>query len=490
MRNNINTEDYIKPDSQEMRVGKRSKSQLKILQEDNRGVDIDSRGKLYIRNRVFAEYVLKRIDLVRIDNNKRLLKNQRTHVYEMVSDVILKSCCMDIMDELDDSYYELVPEGKLIGFIDKQVKSLRRLDIDPRYFLFPNGIYEVRTHTFDASFTTDFVTTYQMGFNYDPTAKCPHWERSLKKMFPYDTNNLIAVLQEMFGYTFLYGDAPADTLFYLFGKGRNGKSVVTSVLSMLHGTENIAGVSLTSLNDRFALSGIYDKKVCLCPENQHEKIKDTSTLKALTGRDAVKVEIKYETPFTVRISTKIIVNSNFYLRTDDNTSGFWGRILPIPFKVTFLPQKELQKRPKNPLFQKRNTNLERIIKKELSGIFNWSMEGLKRLKQNKWVFTESKQINELKEEMMSYCCPISAFVHDKVVQGKLSDGGIKGDRVRSSELQKKFMEWANDKALDIEDFIDSRKFRKALIDSLSENGINYDIVKNSVDFFDGIIVKE
>lgn len=299
----------------------------------------------------------------------RYVKNQKKHNYEQVSDVILSKICVKIMDELDRKIYEMVNEKRILDFIDRLALSYRDLDIDNKHLLFPNGIFDIENMTFDNKFETEAVLTYQMGFAYDPDAECPNFKKALARMFPDDTEAVTAVLQEMMGYTFLYDSAPADTLFYLYGKGRNGKSIISFVMRKLYGECNIAGVPLAGLSERFNLSALLDKRICICPENSKEKILDTSTLKALTGREAVKTERKYADPVTVVLNTKIIVNSNHYLRTDDQSTGFWERVLPIPFKVTFLPVNDVVKKPKSRYLKRRDTRLEQKIEKGIIGNF-------------------------------------------------------------------------------------------------------------------------
>ena len=262
------------------------------------------------------------------------------------------------------------------------------------------------------------------------------------------------------------------------------------MLKALQGAENIAGVPLADLNKGFNLSAIYDKKVCICPENTQEKLLDTSTLKALTGRDAIKVEKKYETPFTAEISTKIIANSNHYLRTDDTSVGFWERILPIPFEVTFLPKDEYRAMGKSPYFRMRDTKLESKLQAELAGIFNWSVRGLMRLQANGWVFTKSEKITELKNEMMMYCKPVTAFVIQCVTQGNRDKQNGKTDRIQSSMVHQKFLAWADEKSLETTEYQNARRFRQAFKESLKERGIDVDIVKNSIDIYVGIIVRQ
>lgn len=489
MSNTINVSEYIKPDSNKNRLFN-TNEEIKLKMAEHRGIEYGDNGKIHFSARKFAGYVLKRrISLFRLDSGVRYVKNQKKHNYEQVSDVILSKICMKIMDELDRKIYEMVNEKRILDFIDRLALSYRDLDIDNKHLLFPNGIFDIENMTFDNKFETEAVLTYQMGFAYDPDAECPNFKKALARMFPDDTEAVTAVLQEMMGYTFLYDSAPADTLFYLYGKGRNGKSIISFVMRKLYGECNIAGVPLAGLSERFNLSALLDKRICICPENSKEKILDTSTLKALTGREAVKTERKYADPVTVVLNTKIIVNSNHYLRTDDQSTGFWERVLPIPFKVTFLPVNDVVKKPKSRYLKRRDTRLEQKIEKELSGIFNWSMEGLAQLNANAWTFTESQDIIDLKNKMIAYCKPVSAYISHYITQGNLDHENGKPDRIRSSEVFQKFIKWAEDNALEITDLRSARIFRKIFLESLEEQGISVDVIKISVEYYVGIRFK-
>ena len=486
----IRVSDYIILDTKESKLSNaKHKNECRRVMEAHRGVEYLDKDRKHVSPKTFAGYILRyRINLFRLDSSERYIKNQIRHNYEQVSDVTLRKICMNIMDELDNRLYEIVKEERLLGFIDKLSESYKRLVIDDKHLLFPNGIYSLQDRSFDDKFETDALLTYQMGFMYDPDAECPEWKKALAKMFPDDTKAVISVIQEMMGYSCLYDSAPADTLFYLYGKGRNGKSIISFVLRKLHGEENIAAMPLAELGDRFSLSALLEKRVCICPENPQLKILDTSTLKALTGRDAVKVEKKYETPGTTVFNTKIIVNSNHYLRADDHSTGFWERILPIPFKVTFLPVKELVKKVKSRYFKERDTKLEKKLEGEMAGIFNWAMEGLMRLKDNGWAFTDSKSVAELKNEMILHCRPVLVFVTACVMQGNSDKRKGERDIIKSSDVHGRFLKWAENKGLEVSDCKDSRKFRKLFMESLEERGISAKIIKNSLDCYVGIKV--
>ena len=186
--NEIQHSDYIKADEIEKLTSQNSKDSLIGLQEQNRGISYAD-NKVIISSRMFAQYVLRRIDLFRIDSDRRIIRNQRTKVCESVSDVILTSVCMAVMDEYDAEYYEHVAERKVMNYIDKLIKTYRELKADEKHILFPNGVFDMESFTFDKNFQTDAIFTYQMGFHYDANADCPEWEKALRKMFPDDGGN-------------------------------------------------------------------------------------------------------------------------------------------------------------------------------------------------------------------------------------------------------------------------------------------------------------
>jgi len=48
---------------------------------------------------------------------------------------------------------------------------------------------------------------------------------------------------------------------------------------------------------------------------------------------------------------------------------------------------------------------------------NWALEGLKRLRENKWCFSTSKSSKETKIEMRSYINPVYAFIKERCIEG-------------------------------------------------------------------------
>jgi putative DNA primase/helicase len=119
---------------------------------------------------------------------------------------------------------------------------------------------------------------------------------------------------------------------------------------------------------------------------------------------------------------------------------------------------------------------------ELPGIFNWSMEGLQRLRANQYAFSDSKKISWLKKEMMVYCKPIYVFISERIMQGS------ENDRIKSSDVFACFRTWAENKCIDIRDYDNPRRFRKAFLEALRQHNIQAEVKKRSVDYYVGIVL--
>ena len=107
---------------------------------------------------------------------------------------------------------------------------------------------------------------------------------------------------------------------------------------------------------------------------------DVSLFKKLVSGEPVEACRKYEQPFTMTQYAKFIFSSNELPQSVEHTDAFFRRFLIVPFDVKI---KEEQK----------DVDLARkIIADELSGIFNWALEGLNRLiKQRKFSECEASE---------------------------------------------------------------------------------------------------
>ncbi|MFT4803633.1 MAG: putative DNA primase/helicase [Psychroserpens sp.] len=236
-----------------------------------------------------------------------------------------------------------------------------------------NGTFEVSTNgthlrPFDRS---DFLT-YQLPFEYDPQAKAPLFEAYLDKVLP-DLERQ-RVLAEYLGFVFIkHGNnkLKEEKALILYGSGANGKSVFFEVVSALLGAENTSNFSLQSLTNE---NGYYRAKIANKLVNYASEINgklESSIFKQLVSGEPVEARLPYGDPFTLKQYAKLIFNCNELPKEVEQTNAYFRRFLIIPFDVT-IPPEEQDKDLHN-----------KIIQSELSGVFNWVLDGLSRLLKQK-----------------------------------------------------------------------------------------------------------
>lgn len=223
----------------------------------------------------------------------------------------------------------------------------------------------------------DFLT-YQLPFEYDPAAKAPLFQAYLNRVQPDQQRQNI--LAEFLGYVFARHLKLEKTLL-LYGNGANGKSVFFEIVSALLGRENITNFSLQSLTD---VNGYYRAKLGNALVNYASEINgklEASIFKQLISGEPVEARLPYGQPFILNLYARFIFNCNELPRDVEHTDAFFRRFLIVPFDVT-IPDEEQDKGLAN-----------KIIKSELSGVFNWVLTGLNRLIAQ-GDFTKSEAVNQ------------------------------------------------------------------------------------------------
>lgn len=236
-----------------------------------------------------------------------------------------------------------------------------------------NGTFEInpqgtKLRPFDRS---DFIT-YQLPFEYNPQATAPIFEAYLKRVLPDLERQKI--LAEYLGYVFIKHGSNTlkeEKALILYGTGANGKSVFFDVVTAMFGRENVSNYSLQSLTEE---KGFYRAKISNKLVNYASEINgklETSLFKAMVSGEPVEACLKYGQPFTMSQYAKFIFNCNELPKDVEHTTAYFRRFLIIPFDVT-IPDEEQDKRLSY-----------KIIENELSGVFNWVLEGLYRLLEQK-----------------------------------------------------------------------------------------------------------
>lgn len=262
-----------------------------------------------------------------------------------------------------------------------------------------NGTFEVspagnRLRPFDSS---DFLT-YQLPFDYDPKAKAPIFRKYIDRVLP--DIQLQMVLSEYLGYVFIRhgsGSLKAEKTLMLHGTGANGKSVFSEIVNALLGPANVSSFSLQSLTNE---NGYYRAKLANKLVNYATEINgklETSIFKQLVSGEPVEARLPYGEPFMITNYAKMIFNVNELPKDVEHTPAYFRRFLIIPFNVT-IPEEEQDKQLHT-----------KIINSELSGVFNWVLEGLDRLlKQHR--FTDCDAIRQARDQYEKSSDTVRLFI--------------------------------------------------------------------------------
>jgi len=145
----------------------------------------------------------------------------------------------------------------------------------------------------------------------------------------------VIVLKEVMALC-LIQNYPLHRIICLHGRGLNGKGVFLRLLAKLIGKPNVCSSNLNKLaKSNFEQAKLHKKLVCLIAETDFSTLKDTSTLKQLSGQDLVSAEFKGKDSFDFTSFATLIIATNSLPLTEDRTDGFYRRWLIIDFPNQF-----------------------------------------------------------------------------------------------------------------------------------------------------------
>lgn len=248
-----------------------------------------------------------------------------------------------------------------------------------------NGTFEINgERQILRDFDKDDFLTYQLPFEYNPKAKAGRFNIFLSEVLI--EKELQYVLSEYLGYIFIKNNVlKLEKVLLLYGGGQNGKSVLFDIISALLGRQNISSLSLQSLTSKEGSRAMIENKLLNYASEINGKL-ESDMFKKLASGEPVEARLLYNNQIEITDYARLMFNCNELPREVENTFAFFRRFIIIPFKVTISDEK------RDPELSKK------IIESELSGVFNWIIDGLKRLLLNK-KFTES---NVVKNEVLKY----------------------------------------------------------------------------------------
>jgi len=263
-----------------------------------------------------------------------------------------------------------------------------------------NGLLDLETRELKPH-SPKHIHITKIPWEYNPEADCPEIKQFISEVV-HDCD--IKLIQEMFGYCLLR-DYPYAKAFMLRGEGANGKSTLLELLEKFLGEDNVATPSLQELlNNKFAKIDLHGKLANIHADLSAEKLDKTGTFKMLTGGDTIRGEKKYQGAINFKNHAKLIYSSNQLPRTTDRTNAFFRRWITIDFPNTFTSKDS-----------KTKTDLPNCLINEesMSGLLNWALDGLDRIKeQNGFSMTDARK--KIKEEWIMNSDSVRGFINKAI----------------------------------------------------------------------------
>lgn len=302
---------------------------------------------------------------------------------------------------------------------------LRRTDLDSDdgggKVAFGNGVLDLDSmellHHSPERFNLHCLT-----FDFDPEATCPRWARFLDEVLESDGAR-IALLQEWFGYV-LCGGTEVQKILSMFGPKRCGKGTVMRILTALLGPVYVAAPpTLDSLAGTFGQEKLIGTRLAVLGDVQwvgSHLGEVVGILLSISGEDFQTVHRKNRTDWKGRLGTRFMIAGNDRPKFSNASTALAGRMEQLQFRVSF--------------YGREDAGLEKRLLAELSGIFNWALDGWRRLLRNGKRFTQSDLGAAAKEEVERSASPVTAFVRDECV--------LRGDGcVELDELHRAYVRW-------------------------------------------------
>ena len=346
-----------------------------------------------------------------------------------------KSIIKELLRNLLGSFYSQFIYGLVIAKIEPDTF----IDIDSFFIQkneeevpVQNGLLNIFSRELKP-FTPEKIFFNKLPITYDPRADCPQIDKFLSDILSNQDDRM--VFYELGGFILLK-DYKFEKAFMLVGNGRNGKDKSLELLKRAVGIENCCSVPLSSLiPDSFIISEFFGKMVNVAGEVNNHDLKDTSMLKALTGRSLVSAPRKFLRPVTFQNHAKFVFACNELPMVYDDSKGFWDRWIVLEYPFTFLPKEEIECAKDKTCLKIRDPDIiDKITNPtEMSGLLNKFLDGLDRLSLQK-EFSSTKGSEYIKNLWIRKSNSFMAFCMDFVEDDY--DGVIS-----KKELRKKYIDY-------------------------------------------------
>ena len=345
-------------------------------------------------------------------------------VYNQISDNAIKS----MIDDFLPFYFPkaLITNTYLNALVERmktasEIRFEGRFNTDKYKINLTNGVFDLMSKTLSAH-TPDFMSNIQLPFAYDASAKCPVFDAFLLDVFDNDIE-IVDYILKIWSYL-LIPTYSFQKIFVWFGSGRNGKGVLSRIITAMLGDANVAHEDIHELaGGRFSPINLKDRLLNFSSELKTNDL-DMAMLKKLSGGDMIAADVKYKDKIIFQNVARLIILANDLPRFSEIGTAITQRFEFIEFKKEYIDAAD-------------DTKLDEKLSAELAGIFNRLVSMMPNIFNSDGAinFEAPTVIKENKKAILSSLSTIIEFVRERCE-------AVPNTSIRAQTLYESYKAWA------------------------------------------------
>ncbi len=172
------------------------------------------------------------------------------------------------------------------------------------------------------------------------------------------------------------------------------------------------------------------------------------------------MERKYQDPISISPICKMVFAVNNLPCSPDQSYGLYRRIFILPFNKRFEGKAA-------------DKHLKEKLQAELPGILNWALEGLKRLRQNEYEFTQSKVVDSVLNSYWREQNPMLDYMKEMI------ELAGEGHRVTKASVKQGYQVWCIKNGLEDSGKMPQQEFWKRFQENCRKLEFPYDMQQSS-----------
>lgn len=341
------------------------------------------------------------------------------------------------------------------------------IDRSPWSLPMANGVIDLKTGVLRPGRPDDYLMKASPVEWQGIDAPCPNWEKFMLEIMDGDAD-MVAFLRRAFGYG-ITGLVSEQKFIVLYGKGRNGKGIMTEILQEVMGGSDSFGALAGPVQSEMLLDqgknrnaagpspdimSLRGMRLAFASETDEGQRFSAARVKWLSGADKLTGRYPHDKrniTFDPTHLLCLLTNNKPHAPATD--FAFWERLLLVEFPISFVDRK-----PQSPNERPVDKGLRERLRGELPGIMAWLVRGCLEWQENERGLDPPPKVRDAVAEYRKAEDFLGEFLEDCC---ELITDNPESVRTVATELYDTFTLWWKDNVSAKKDF-SQKKFGKLM----------------------------